>query len=102
MKKLLLLGILFSGLAVYASGDYYYPAYYENNYCTPQKTSFVEKLKNAFIGTPTGYTPQIAPSPFINTYGPSYMRGFYGSNGWNDHNVYRPTFTSSMLQMLNN
>ena len=77
--------------------EYYQDNYFEENtiengdtYCTPKKT-IKEKLKNAFIGQPTGFTPQIQPSPYLNpNYGPSYMQGYYTGNTWNSHNSYNP------------
>ncbi len=56
----------------------------------PKKLSLVERIKKYFIGEPTGFTPEIYDCPYLNTMGPSYMRGFYGSNGWNNHNIYHP------------
>ncbi|MBP3820612.1 hypothetical protein J6G99_03090 [bacterium] len=105
MKKIFILGLLMSVLSVNA-----YPLYdaenyaqdYENNYCAPMKTTFMDRLKNVFTGVPTGYTPQIQPSPYLNSFGPSYMQGFYGSSGWNDHNIYNPIYSSAGLNILNN
>jgi len=62
------------------------------DYCSPKK-SIKEKLKNAFVGTPTGFTPQIQPSPYLTpNFGPSYMQGYYSGNNWTSHNIYNPTF----------
>lgn len=72
---------------------------YEDNYCSPQK-SFFTRLKEAFIGTPTGFTPPLLPSTYLNSYGPSYMRGFYGNNGWNSHNIYSPMVTGAGVHIL--
>ena len=77
--------------------DYYQAN--NNTYCAPQK-GVLQKLKDTFIGVPVGYTPQIEPSPYINTYGPSYMQGFYGSNGWRDHNIYNPSYAASKFHLL--
>ena len=68
-------------------------------YCSPKK-GILQRIKDNFIGYPVGYTPQIEPSPYINTYGPSYMQGFYGSNGWRDHNAYTPSYAASQLHIL--
>lgn len=62
-----------------------------DTYCIP-KISIKDKIKRAFSGVPTGYTPQIQPSPYLTpNYGPSYMQGFYSGNIWNSHNIYNPT-----------
>ena len=64
-----------------------------------KKISLKEKLKKVFIGEPTGFTPQFDPElyncPYINRMGPSFIKGFYGTNGWNDHNIYHPIMTKS-------
>ena len=92
--------ILFSGLSVFAYIESYSSSgtqeqnWVENgdSYCS-EKKGFLNKLKSAFIGQPTGYTPQIPPSSMVNPYfGPSYQQGFYTGNRWNDHNVYSPTY----------
>ena len=92
--------ILFSGLSVYAYSETYSSASYGdenwvengNTYCGENKGLW-NKLKSAFIGQPTGYTPQIPPSPYLNPYyGPSYQQGFYTGNRWNDHNAYYPPY----------
>lgn len=95
----LIFGILFSGWGVYASTETYSDTSYEQSwaqngdtYCSPKK-SFKEKLKGAFVGTPTGFSPQIEPnpSPYLNkNYGPSYNQGFYTGNTWNSHNLPYP------------
>lgn len=82
--------------------DYNSDKYFANEecpYCSPKK-GILQRLKDAFIGYPVGYTPQIEPSPYINTYGPSYMQGFYGTNGWRDHNVYTPSYAATKLHIL--
>ena len=73
---------------------------YENGtgYCGTM--SLKDRLINSFIGQPTGYTPQIYPSPYINSYGPSYMRGTYGTNGWGYHNIVRPVMTGAGIHIL--
>lgn len=77
---------------------YGYTANSQETYCSPKK-GILQKIKDTFIGYPVGYTPQIEPSPYINTYGPSYMQGFYGSNGWRDHNFYNPSYAASRLHI---
>lgn len=68
-----------------------------DTYCCPKK-SFMNRLKSAFIGQPTGLTPQLQPSPYLNpNYGPSYMQGYYSGNSWNSHNIYNPTVPSARL-----
>lgn len=98
--SILMFTILFSGLSVfaytqtYSSSDYGEENWVENGntYCS-EKKGFLNKLKSAFIGEPTGYSPQITPSPYLNNYyGPSYQQGFYTGNRWNDHNVYYPPY----------
>jgi len=70
-------------------------------YCSPSNNSILSKLKNTFIGQPMGYTPPvIEPSPYLNTYGPSYMRGYYGTNGWRSHNSYNPIYTGAGVHIL--
>lgn len=104
---LILIGVIsLSFTSSFAYSEYYnsdngYITENESNYCSPYKTSFVDRLKGFFVGTPTGYTPQIPPSPYLNSYGPSYMRGYYGSNGWNDHNSYNPNYGAAKVQILN-
>ena len=92
--------ILFSGLSVFAYTETYYSNNYGeenwvengNTYCS-EKKGLWNKLKSAFVGQPTGYTPQIPPSPYLNPYyGPSYQQGFYTGNRWNDHNAYYPSY----------
>ena len=102
MQRLVLLLVIFTiSIQVSANESSYYNEYYEkeNTYCAPKET-LLTKFKNAFIGVPTGYTPQIEPSPYINSFGPSYMRGFYGRNSWADHNIYSPTVTGLGAHML--
>ena len=103
MKKYMVLIVLYLiSTQVFAYDDTYYnDNYYDkgNSYCAPKETVFT-KIKNSFIGQPTGYTPQIEPSPYVNSYGPSYMRGFYGRNSWADHNVYSPTVTGMGAHIL--
>lgn len=62
--------------------------------------SLKNRLINSFIGQPTGLTPPVYPSPYINTFGPSYMRGAYGSNGWRYHNMVRPVMTRAGVHIL--
>ncbi len=96
----LMFPILFSGLSVFAYSETYSASDYSNEnwvengntYCGENRGLF-NKLKSAFVGQPTGYTPPIAPSPYLNQYyGPSYQQGFYTGNRWNDHNVYYPPY----------
>ena len=100
LTLLFMFPILFSGLSVYAYSETYSSSDYGeenwvengNTYCC-EKKGLWNKLKSAFVGQPTGYTPQIAPSPYINPYyGPSYQQGFYTGNRWNDHNAYYPPY----------
>ncbi|MBR1424421.1 hypothetical protein IJ579_02535 [bacterium] len=71
---------------------------YENG--TAYNNSLKNRLINTFIGQPTGYTPPVYPSPYINTYGPSYMQGTYGNNGWGYHNIVRPVMTGAGIHIL--
>ena len=100
--------VLFAlNIKVFASDTIYnydstYSEEYENSFCAPDKESLLSKLKNVFIGRPSGFTPPvIEPSPYINTYGPSYMRGYYGTNGWNSHNSFNPVYSGSRINILN-
>ena len=85
--------------------DYTTDRYWAQNgttYCSPtDNNSFLSKLRNTFVGQPMGYTPQVVePSPYLNTYGPSYMRGYYGTNGWNSHNSYNPIYSGAGIHIL--
>ena len=105
LKKIFIMSsiftILFSGLSVFAYTESYTSSDYTqeqnwvgngDSYCS-EKKGFLNKLKSAFVGQPTGYTPQIPSSSLINPYfGPSYQQGFYTGNRWNDHNVYNPQY----------
>ena len=90
-----------SNIVLSNENTYYNDNYFQENqtYCAP-KESFITKSKNSLFGQPTGYTPQIEPSPYLNSFGPSYMRGFYGRNGWADHNIYSPTVTGLGAHIL--
>ena len=104
IKKIFTLAFLFSiilsGLSAFAYTETYTStdsgeeSWVESNntYCSEKKGLF-NKFKSAFAGRPTGYTPQVQPSPYINPYyGPSYQQGFYTGNRWNDHNAYYPSY----------
>ncbi len=78
-------------------------ANYQTCYNTSPGVNIKNRLINALIGQPTGFTPPFYnsayPTPYLNSYGPSYMRGYYGNNGWNYHNV--PTMqTRSGIHIL--
>ena len=108
LKKLVILFVAFEILSLNAY------AYYEDyslqsddisfesvengeTFCNPKK-SFMSKLKSAFVGQPTGFTPQIQPSPYLNpNFGPSYMQGYYSGNTWNSHNVYNPNYSTKLF-----
>ena len=78
-----------------------YQAQNGSMYCSPSNSGILSKLKNTLIGQPMGYTPPIIePSPYLNTYGPSYMRGYYGTNGWRSHNSYNPIQTGAGVHIL--
>lgn len=79
-------------------GDDYDNGYFSQNQST--KTSSQNRFRNNIIGQPTGMTPSILNSQYINKFGPSYNRGFYGNNGWGYHNVYRPTMTGVGVHIL--
>lgn len=100
VSVIFMFSILFSGLSVFAYSETYSRSDYgEENwvkngdtYCS-EKKGILSKIKKAFIGEPTGYSPQITPSPYLNGYyGPSYQQGFYTGNRWNDHNAYYPSY----------
>lgn len=112
MNKLLLGLLILSLLSLSAHSQNYYDVqdyysdeeYYMSNndcYCAPKNTSIWTKIKDSFLGQPTGYTPPIMPSQYINNFGPSYMQGFYGSNGWNNHNIYNPIYSGAGVNILN-
>lgn len=90
-------------LSNYRGNDYdsgYYNSYSRtgNNYYQP--STIKNRLMNSIIGQPTGYTPALTNSPYLNRFGPSYSRGYYGSNGWGYHNSFRPTMTGAGIQIL--
>lgn len=81
----------------YNAGERYYAG---NNYYGANKYNTLRnRLRNNLIGQPTGFTPSIT-SPYVNTFGPSYYRGYYGNNGWRYHNTYRPTMTGAGIHIL--
>lgn len=86
-------------LANYRENDYYNGSYSSSNSYYP-RTSIKNKIMNNLIGQPTGMTPSILSSPYINRFGPSYNRGYYGTNGWGYHNSYRPTMTGAGIHIL--
>lgn len=88
-----------NALANYRGNEYDNGYYSSSNSYYPQ-TSIKNRLMNNLIGQPTGMTPSILSSPYINKFGPSYNRGFYGSNGWGYQNVYRPTMTGVGVHIL--
>ena len=81
-------------------GDYMGSSYFagNENYATP---SLKNRIINRFVGQPTGFTPALSNSNFMNTtFGPSYNRGYYGSNGWGYHNSFNPTMTGAGIHIL--
>lgn len=109
MKNILLITLLIIQTLTCTSASAFWgnETYYQNSdvkeniesdkkYCSP-KQSLKDKLKNAFIGQPTGFTPQIEPAPYSTSYGPSYMQGFYSGTRWNDHNTYNPTGITGLI-----
>lgn len=87
-------------LANYRGEDY--PQRYYNNsaYNTSSSNRIKNRLINTFVGQPTGFSPEITNSPYINRFGPSYNRGYYGTNGWGYHNSYNPTFGGAGIHIL--
>lgn len=90
-------------LSNYRGNDYYngYSNSYSrtgNSYYRP--TTAKNRIMNSLIGQPTGYTPDITNSPYLNRFGPSYSRGYYGSNGWGYHNSFNPTMTGAGIHIL--
>ncbi len=86
----------------YSYNDYGSNGFNNGEYCSQAtgsgKQSILTKIRNAFIGQMTGYTPQIPPSPYLNPYyGPSYNQGFYTGNQWNSHNVYNPVYPARLF-----
>lgn len=69
-------------------------------YCGNMNMSLKDRLINSFIGQPTGFTPSIYPSPYVNSYGPSYTSGTYGTNGWRYNNVSRPMMSGAGIHIL--
>lgn len=86
-------------LANYRENNYYNGSYSSSNSYYP-RTSIKNKIMNNLIGQPTGMTPSILSSPYINRFGPSYNRGYYGTNGWWYHNSYQPTMTGAGIHIL--
>ncbi len=87
-------------LANYRGNDYDNGYYSQNQSAYYPQSSIKNRLRNNIIGQPTGLTPSILNSPYINKFGPSYNRGFYGTNGWGYQNVYRPTMTGAGVHIL--
>ena len=105
LRNILTLTLVLTLFCPYCLSEYStYNTDYQNSEYSEEynnKVGFWDRVKNAFIGQATGYTPQIVvPSPYINTYGPSYMRGYYGTNGWNSHNSFNPVYTGSRIRIL--
>ena len=80
-------------------------ANYRGEYMGYNTYSSSKNLRNRiidrFVGQPTGFTPALSNSNFINTFGPSYNRGFYtGNNGWRYQNSYNPTMTGAGIHIL--
>ena len=86
-------------LANYRENNYYNGSYSSSSSYYP-RTSIKNKIMNNLIGQPTGMTPSILSSPYINRFGPSYNRGYYGTNGWGYHNSYQPTMTGAGIHIL--
>ena len=82
--------------------NYYHRNYYNarNNYYRPRNT-IRNRVMDTLVGRPTGFTPSITNSPYLNRFGPSYSRGYYGNNGWGYHNSFRPTMTGAGIHILN-
>lgn len=81
-------------------GEEYSNAYYNKNSSYYPQTSLKNKIRNTLVGQPTGYTPSLLDSPYLNRFGPSFNRGYYGTNGWGYHNVYQPTMTGAGIHIL--
>lgn len=89
-----------NALANFRGEDYSSNNYYaQNNSYYPQNT-IRNRLINTFVGQPTGYTPSITNSSYLNRFGPSFNRGYYGTNGWGYHNSYHPTMTRAGIHIL--
>lgn len=74
----------------------YYSA--RNDYYRPN--TIKNRVMNSLVGQPTGFTPALTNSPYLNRFGPSYSRGYYGNNGWRYQNTYRPTMTGAGIHIL--
>ena len=70
-----------------------------NNYYNPN--SFRSRMYNNFIGRPTGFTPSIVGSPFLNGSGPAYSNSYSGTRGWGYQNSFNPTMTGAGVHILN-
>lgn len=82
-------------------GDYMGSGYFTSNTGNYTSPSFRNRIINRFIGQPTGFTPALSNSNFMNSaFGPSYNRSYYGSNGWGYHNSYNPTMTGAGIHIL--
>ncbi|MBD5403048.1 hypothetical protein HDR58_09705 [bacterium] len=75
----------------------YYNAHSNNYY---RQNNVRNRMLNSLIGQPTGYTPAITNSSYLNGFGPSINRGYYGTNGWGYHNSYRPTYSGAGIHIL--
>ena len=88
-------------LANYRDDDYSRQGYYNyGNSAYNTSNGIKNRLINTFVGQPTGFSPEITNSPYINRFGPSYNRGYYGTNGWGYHNSYNPTFGGAGIHIL--
>lgn len=60
--------------------------YSANNYSSYTYNRPVQKLRNRFVGQPTGFTPSIIDMPFGsgfgNGFGPGYSQGFTSNTGY--------------------
>lgn len=70
-----------------------------NNFYNPN--SLKSRMYNNFIGRPTGFTPSIIGSPFLNGSGPAYTNSYSGTRGWGYQNTYNPTMTGAGIHILN-
>lgn len=70
-----------------------------NNYYNPN--SIKSRMYNNFIGRPTGFTPSIVGSPFLNGSGPAYTNSYSGTRGWGYQNSFNPTMTGAGIHILN-
>jgi len=76
--------------------------YYNRNYLTQyyNNSTPAARLRNRFIGQPTGFTPSIINTPFGTSSFPGINQSYYGNRGWG-YNNYIPANMGAGIRILN-